>query len=185
MSESAPTLRALGTLRVAIVATDLRVRAELIGLLSGAAPAVVDTMDEADVVLCAAEVPRTDKPLVTIGAIDRGQAAALPSHASPAQVDAALRAAAAGLTVRAAEELARGFGAARERSVDTLLTPRELEILAAIAEGSSNKTIAQRFGISLHTVKFHVESLFRKLGARTRAEAVAKGLDRRREEMEI
>jgi DNA-binding NarL/FixJ family response regulator len=182
MNESAQTLRSRGTLRVAIVATELQRRAELIDLI-GATHAVVDNIDEADVVVCADEAPRTDKPLVTLGAVDRGQAAVLPLHASAAQIDAALRAAAAGLSVRVAEESVSGFGAVRERSVDTLLTPRELEILAAIAEGSSNKTIAQRFDISLHTVKFHVESVFRKLGARTRAEAVAKGLDGRREEV--
>jgi len=60
-----------------------------------------------------------------------------------------------------------------------LLTPRETEVLAAISEGLSNKEIARRLEISLHTVKFHIESLLRKLGARSRAEAVAKGLVRR------
>jgi DNA-binding NarL/FixJ family response regulator len=59
------------------------------------------------------------------------------------------------------------------------LTPRELEVLAAIADGDTNKVIARRLGISLHTVKFHVESLFRKLGARTRTEALAKASERR------
>jgi len=63
-----------------------------------------------------------------------------------------------------------------------LLTPRELEVLAALAEGMTNKAIARRLDISLHTVKFHVESLFRKLGARTRTEAVAKASERRRHE---
>ena len=51
-----------------------------------------------------------------------------------------------------------------------LLTPRETEVLAAISEGFSNKEIARRLEISLHTVKFHIESLLRKLGARSRAE---------------
>jgi DNA-binding CsgD family transcriptional regulator len=60
------------------------------------------------------------------------------------------------------------------------LTPRELDVLAAIADGDTNKAIARRLGISLHTVKFHVESVFRKLGARTRTEAVAKATERRR-----
>jgi DNA-binding CsgD family transcriptional regulator len=46
----------------------------------------------------------------------------------------------------------------------------------------TNKAIARRLDISLHTVKFHVESLFRKLGARTRTEAVAKASERRRRE---
>lgn len=61
------------------------------------------------------------------------------------------------------------------------LTPRETEVLALISDGLSNKEIARRLEISLHTVKFHIESLLRKLGARSRAEAVAKGLARRSE----
>jgi DNA-binding NarL/FixJ family response regulator len=65
-----------------------------------------------------------------------------------------------------------GFGAPEENGA--LLTPRELEVLGAIGEGLTNKAIARRLEISLHTVKFHVESLFRKLGARTRTEALAK-----------
>ena len=70
-----------------------------------------------------------------------------------------------------------GFAAASEP--DALLTPRELEVLGAIGEGLTNKAIARKLGISLHTVKFHVESLFRKLGARTRTEALAKAAERR------
>ncbi len=42
----------------------------------------------------------------------------------------------------------------------------------------SNKTVARRLGISAHTVKFHLEAVFAKLGATSRAEAVAKGLRR-------
>src|ERR1700730_12063368 len=68
----------------------------------------------------------------------------------------------------------------RETDGHALLTPRELEVLAALAEGMTNKAIARRLNISLHTVKFHVESVFRKLGARTRTEAVAKASERRR-----
>jgi DNA-binding NarL/FixJ family response regulator len=56
------------------------------------------------------------------------------------------------------------------------LTPREIEVLAALGKGLSNKAAARYLGISPHTVKFHVDSLFRKLGAASRAEAVAKGL---------
>jgi DNA-binding NarL/FixJ family response regulator len=65
--------------------------------------------------------------------------------------------------------------------VQPLLTPRETEVLVAVSDGLSNKEIARRLEISLHTVKFHIESLLRKLGARSRAEAVAKGLARRSE----
>jgi DNA-binding CsgD family transcriptional regulator len=68
----------------------------------------------------------------------------------------------------------RGFAPVAEPEPRSLLTPRELEVLGAIGEGLTNKAIARRLDISLHTVKFHVESLFRKLGARTRTEALGR-----------
>jgi DNA-binding NarL/FixJ family response regulator len=57
-----------------------------------------------------------------------------------------------------------------------LLTPREAEILTLVGHGMSNKGVARALGISVHTVKFHLEALFVKLEATSRAEAVAKGL---------
>ena len=56
---------------------------------------------------------------------------------------------------------------------DAGLTPRELEVLVLLAEGASNKTIARRLGISVHTAKFHVGSLLDKLDATGRTDAVA------------
>jgi DNA-binding CsgD family transcriptional regulator len=56
---------------------------------------------------------------------------------------------------------------------DLQLTPRELEVLALLAEGASNKMIAQQLGISVHTAKFHVASLIDKLDAIGRTDAVA------------
>ena len=56
---------------------------------------------------------------------------------------------------------------------DVPLTPRELEVLTLLAEGASNKMIAQRLGISVHTAKFHVGSLLDKLDAIGRTDAVA------------
>jgi two-component system, NarL family, response regulator YdfI len=58
------------------------------------------------------------------------------------------------------------------------LTPRELEVLTMMAEGLGNRAIARSLGISVHTVKFHVAAVLDKLGARSRAEAVAVGLRR-------
>ena len=52
------------------------------------------------------------------------------------------------------------------------LTPREREVLGLLAEGASNKTIARRLGISVHTAKFHVGSLLDKLDATGRTDAV-------------
>ena len=54
------------------------------------------------------------------------------------------------------------------------LTPRELEVLAAMADGASNKVIARRLGISFHTAKFHVAAILAKLDADSRTEAVAR-----------
>lgn len=56
---------------------------------------------------------------------------------------------------------------------DVALTPRELEVLALVAEGASNKLIARRLGISVHTAKYHVASLMEKLDAVSRTDAVA------------
>ena len=56
------------------------------------------------------------------------------------------------------------------------LTPRELEVLHLIGQGLSNRVLAERLGISEHTAKFHVNAILGKLGAQTRAEAVAQGV---------
>ena len=53
------------------------------------------------------------------------------------------------------------------------LTDREREVLQWVAAGVSNKGIARRLGLSPNTVKFHIAALLVKLGASTRAEAVA------------
>ena len=58
------------------------------------------------------------------------------------------------------------------------LTPREMEVLAMLAEGLGNKEIAWRMGISEHTVKFHVASILGKMDASSRTEAVALGIRR-------
>ena len=175
---AAPERRPIRALRVAIVATDPKRRQALANLVVETGHDVAGEAETADVVLADGAVPATHKPVVTLGADAGEQAAALPREASFVEIDAALRAAAAGLTVRRAE-VSKGFGAADEHAPASLLTPREVAILSAIAVGLSNKAIARDLDISLHTVKFHVESLLRKLNARTRAEAVAKGLARR------
>jgi len=60
-----------------------------------------------------------------------------------------------------------------ESDPDAPLTPRELEVLTLLAEGASNKMIARRLGISVHTAKFHVGQLLDKLDATGRTDAVA------------
>jgi two-component system nitrate/nitrite response regulator NarL len=140
------------------------------------APAAADVflVDEQDLADLAAE-----RPALVLGGRDQGQAGWLPASSNAHQIDAALRAVAAGLRVRAVNEVKEGGFEELPEHGHGLLTPRELDVLAAIGAGFSNKAIARQLGISLHTVKFHIESLLRKLGARTRAEAVAKALEQR------
>lgn len=59
-----------------------------------------------------------------------------------------------------------------------LLTGRELEVLRHLADGLANKQIAAVLGISEHTVKFHISSIYTKFGVSNRAEAVRFGLSR-------
>jgi DNA-binding NarL/FixJ family response regulator len=58
------------------------------------------------------------------------------------------------------------------------LTPREVEVLSLVADGLSNKAVAARLGVSDETVKFHLASIFGKLGASNRTDAVRHGLRR-------
>lgn len=96
----------------------------------------------------------------------------------PALADrlAALLGNVAGLRLAAPGEQATATVVARDPRVmpdDIALTQRELDVLALMAEGASNKMIARQLGISVHTVKFHVGSLLDKLDATGRTDAVA------------
>lgn len=164
------------SLRVKLVAGDRTRRAALEAALHTAGHIPVD--DTPDAVLCDGDAmpAETEAPVVllTDRPSDAPAAGVLPREVSAERLDAALRAAAAGLLVRAPGAPPRdGFQAFEEPA---LLTPREAEILALIGQGMSNKTAARALGISVHTVKFHLEALFAKLEASSRAEAVAKGL---------
>jgi DNA-binding NarL/FixJ family response regulator len=105
-----------------------------------------------------------------------GAAAVLPREASAGTIGAAIALAGQGLrllpdlTLRALA----GVDAAPDPDEIPVLTPREREVLAAMADGASNKVIARRLGISFHTAKFHVASILTKLDADTRTEALAR-----------
>lgn len=112
-------------------------------------------------------------------ALRAGARAILPRSAGGEEVMAALKAVMKGLAVLPQEFLPTLLaGAPLGEDSNALdaehaqLTPRELEVLAAIANGTSNKLIARRLGISVHTVKFHVASILTKLNAESRTEAV-------------
>jgi two-component system nitrate/nitrite response regulator NarL len=95
--------------------------------------------------------------------------------ALPALV-AALRAAGEGLSV-AGDGLRVGSPSTSRSGAGLLLerlTPREHDVLQLVAQGLPNKTIAGRLGVTEATVKFHVNSLMRKLGAQSRTDAVVR-----------
>jgi len=167
-----------GRLRVAVAASDPTVRRRLAALVALSGHEVVELTSAPDAVLTDGAIDETaSAPVVTIGPGDGDPAGRLPADATPRQIDAALRSVAAGLTVRGPSPQNRYFGPLVEEEWP-VLTPREIEVLAALRDGLSNKAAARRLGISPHTVKFHVEALFKKLGVASRAEAVVKGLKR-------
>jgi DNA-binding NarL/FixJ family response regulator len=82
------------------------------------------------------------------------------------------------LFARSSDSLSAGRPTSADTATPTVLSNREREILALLADGLVNKQIAARLGISPNTVKTHLELLFEKLGVTTRAEAVATGVKR-------
>jgi len=109
-------------------------------------------------------------------------AAILPRDALAHEIVASIEAAAAGLCVLSAGLVARLLA---ERTPPRAIAPevpfealslREIEVLTMLAEGHGNKEIARQLDISDNTVKFHLSSIFGKLGATNRTEAVMLGM---------
>jgi DNA-binding NarL/FixJ family response regulator len=67
---------------------------------------------------------------------------------------------------------------AADQTRDEPLTPREQDVLERMAEGLSNKAIAEALGISDQTVKFHVAAIIGKFGATNRTDAVRRAIRR-------
>lgn len=122
------------------------------------------------------------RALRTAEARRAGVRAVLPRGATASELAAAIEAVVAGLIVVHPEGVEALLSpSTRPRATDATgetLTLREAEVLNIIAEGAGNKEIAARLGISEHTVKFHVASIFTKLNAGSRTEAVAIGVRR-------
>ncbi len=98
----------------------------------------------------------------------------LPLDASADELCASIHALAHGLIVGTHQLL---FSASEEQTMARgPLTDREAEVLALLAKGLANKQIAVLLGISEHTVKFHVSSIYAKLNATNRTQAVREGL---------
>lgn len=113
------------------------------------------------------------------GALENGAIGFLLKDAPPTHIIDAVRAAATGeglvapaVTRRVISEFARRRAPAARESADADLTPREREVLAALAEGSSKAEIAEQLFIEIGTVKTHVSSIILKLGVRDRVQAI-------------
>jgi DNA-binding NarL/FixJ family response regulator len=106
----------------------------------------------------------------------------LALDSNPDELIAAVRALHEGLLVGAPalmEPLLLRLLAAEETNPEPLLEPlteRETQVLQLLAQGLANKQIATSLAISEHTVKFHVSSVYAKLGATNRTEAVRLGV---------
>jgi DNA-binding NarL/FixJ family response regulator len=128
----------------------------------------------------------TDDPADAQGLFDLSLLAwgVLPLNASEDELSAALRSLGEGLWVGAPALLRNLFSRRPLQALDEAgftgeaLTGRETEVLQLTAQGLANKQIALALGISEHTVKFHLSSLYAKLGVASRTEAVHAGARR-------
>jgi DNA-binding NarL/FixJ family response regulator len=197
-----PITEADGPLRVAVITDDPLLRTGLTSLLASGAGVEVVGLDTAQVALwdSGADATRALARLRELGAL-RVPVVAVVSDAS--QLGPALAAGARGVVLR--DQVGSGIGAALTavRSgltvIDTALaqalvpplpsarpvgaraaelTDRERQVVQLLAEGLSNKLVADRLGISDHTAKFHVNGVMAKLGASTRTEAVVEAVRR-------
>jgi two-component system, NarL family, nitrate/nitrite response regulator NarL len=192
-------------LAAAVLADSAAVRTGLAALL-GATPglSVTRTLDEAEATTLAAEdvdlvVHDVPPSLAAEDALARTPATVpvLALVDSPERARELVRAGALGVLHRdaSAERLvaaslavASGLAAFDPDALRALMAPsaadagvlsaREHQVLELVADGLSNKLIAERLAVSEHTVKFHVRSLLDKLGADTRADAVARAARR-------
>ncbi len=114
-----------------------------------------------------------DEPLNLQAAASSAVWGVIPQEASAAELCAAVHALAQGLVVGSRQLLFSSDEVTAERGP---LTEREAEVLGWLAKGLANKQIAAELGISEHTVKFHISSIYTKLNATNRTQAVREGL---------
>jgi DNA-binding NarL/FixJ family response regulator len=140
------------------------------------------TLPDIDERLNASDVPALVLVVDAAGAADAlasGARGVLARTAAPRRMHAALHAVAEAEIViddAFADHLLRHPRA--EVEMIEPLTTREREVLRLLASGLTNKEIAQRLGVTDHTIKFHVNGILGKLGAATRTEAVVEAARR-------
>jgi len=114
----------------------------------------------------------------TLAALQAGARGCLPKTATGAELLEAAQGVVEGETILPPAATAALLEQLRGEGPAETLSPREGEVLRHVAAGLTNKAIALKLGISEHTVKFHLGSAMSKLGAASRAEAVAVAIRR-------
>ncbi len=115
---------------------------------------------------------------VLLSAIEAGCSGYLTKTSTAVEVAQAVRLAAAGEATISPRELARLLPqlGRNQQSIGSDLTPRELQILGLLAPGTANSAIATDLHLSINTVRNYVQSILTKLGAHSKLEAVAVGV---------
>ncbi|MDW8325695.1 MAG: response regulator transcription factor [Anaerolineales bacterium] len=113
-----------------------------------------------------------------LAALQVGARGCLPKTVGGAELAEALANVASGEIIVPPAATAALLDRLRGESAPVSLSPREADVLRGVAAGLTNKAIALKLGISEHTVKFHLSGAMTKLGAASRAEAVASALRR-------
>jgi two-component system, NarL family, response regulator YdfI len=182
-----PTFQVVGSFSIATALArfeDLQPDVVLLNLESLADESILPAIESGGMVRNSPLVILTDNPenFSVAGSLRSGVRGILPREATSEEIVAALQASVVGLVVLHPDALGSVlFPTSSEEQAeldpsDQILTPREIEVLRMIAEGLGNKEIASKLRISDHTVKFHISSIFAKLGASSRTEAVTIGI---------
>ncbi|WP_410581218.1 response regulator [Amycolatopsis sp. lyj-108] len=142
------------------------------GMTGAEATAVITARPDAPRVLI---VTTFDTDADTLPAIEAGATGYLLKDAPPESLAAAVRTAAAGRTTLAPTVADRLMN--RMRMPSAALTLREIEVLVLVADGLSNRAIAERLHLTEGTVKSHLARSYTKLGVDSRTAAVATATD--------
>jgi DNA-binding NarL/FixJ family response regulator len=176
---------------VVLVIDDDKLRSRALHALDGIDRRFIPGTDfaAADVVICdhlpETGEPQIGSPVLIIGArpmideaVRRGYAGGLLPSFGDAKLRAAIEAVMHGLVCMdgGGEAMPTFDDEAEVEPPLTELTVREAQVLQQLMTGASNKEIARRLDISVHTAKFHVASIIGKLGASGRTDAVARAL---------
>jgi len=155
--------------------------ADAVDVLVMVAPTAVGALENAQAVLYLTDDSSDIQDLLNLDFLAWG---ALPINASEEELNIAIHALAEGLWIGAPTLMRKLFLRKPIQSLDETeassqaLTSREIEVLQLAAQGLANKQIAAQLGISEHTIKFHLSSLYAKLGISSRTEAVRSGVRR-------